>query len=375
MMSKRILVLILAAAVALVGVIGVSAQDDMDGMARVRVAHFSVDAPAVDVFVNGDAVLTGVPYPAMSGYLALPAGTYAVAVAPEGAGIEGAVIGPVDLEFAAGHDYTVAAIGQLADESFGPIVIDETMAFGMAMEAEMSMEPTAKVLVLHGISDAPAVDVALADGTILAEGLSFGAFTTLEVPAGEYPILVTASGDFETVVFDQLNPVNLAGDSLYFLAAIGTFPDNFNLFAQVTSTLTIAEIAVTAGSFETLVAALGAADLAGLMADPAAGPFTVFAPVDEAFAALPEGTIEALLADPSGALTDILLYHVVDGVALAEDVVMLDSVTTLQGSPITIEVVGDGVVLNGEVNVIITNLIASNGVIHVIDAVLLPPEG
>ena len=137
---------------------------------------------------------------------------------------------------------------------------------------------------------------------------------------------------------------------------------------------TIAEVATEAGSFNTLLAALTAADLAGIFADAEAGPFTVFAPTDDAFAALPEGTVEALLADPSGALTDILQYHVVDGAVMAETVVTLDSATTLFGEDVTIEVVDGGVVLNGTVNVVTTDIAASNGVIHVIDAVLLPPS-
>ncbi len=133
---------------------------------------------------------------------------------------------------------------------------------------------------------------------------------------------------------------------------------------------TIVDIAVADGRFTTLVAAVTAADLVDTLSGE--GPFTVFAPTDDAFAALPEGTVEALLNDIP-ALTDILLYHVVAGQALAADVVGLDSVTTVQGSDITIDVVDGGVVLNGSVNVIITDIVASNGVIHVVDAVLLPP--
>jgi uncharacterized surface protein with fasciclin (FAS1) repeats len=85
--------------------------------------------------------------------------------------------------------------------------------------------------------------------------------------------------------------------------------------------------------------------------------------------------VESLLEDPEGALTEILLYHVVDGIFLAEDVVTLESATTLQGQDITITVTDDGVILNDTVMVIITDIQASNGVIHVINAVLLPPEG
>ena len=133
----------------------------------------------------------------------------------------------------------------------------------------------------------------------------------------------------------------------------------------------IAEIAVEDGRFTTLVAALEAAGLVDTFAGE--GEFTVFAPVDDAFAALPEGTVEALLEDPEGALTNILLYHVIAGIVKAEDVIGLDVATTLLGENVTITVVDGEVFLNDTVKVIITDIIASNGVIHVIDAVLLPP--
>ena len=131
----------------------------------------------------------------------------------------------------------------------------------------------------------------------------------------------------------------------------------------------IVDTAIAAGGFETLVAAVQAADLVDTLKSD--GPFTVLAPTDDAFAALPEGTVEGLLADIP-ALTDILLYHVVEGAVLAETVVTLDSATTVQGSNVTIEIVDGNVVLNGMTMVIATDIEASNGVIHVIDGVLLP---
>jgi uncharacterized surface protein with fasciclin (FAS1) repeats len=134
---------------------------------------------------------------------------------------------------------------------------------------------------------------------------------------------------------------------------------------------TIVDIAVADGRFTTLVSALQAADLADTLAGE--GPFTVFAPTDEAFAKLPEGTIEALLEDIP-ALTDILLYHVVSGEVLAEDVVMLEEAETLLGEAVSIKVENGMVYLNEDVQVVITDILADNGVIHVIDSVLLPPE-
>jgi uncharacterized surface protein with fasciclin (FAS1) repeats len=118
------------------------------------------------------------------------------------------------------------------------------------------------------------------------------------------------------------------------------------------------------------VAALQAAGLDEALAGE--GSFTVFAPTDDAFAKLPAGTIDALLGDIP-ALTDILLYHVVDGKVMAQDVVGLDDAETLQGAAFMILIDGGTVKLNGDSNVIITDIEAFNGVIHVIDSVLLPP--
>ena len=132
----------------------------------------------------------------------------------------------------------------------------------------------------------------------------------------------------------------------------------------------IVDIAVGDGRFTTLVTALQAAELVETLSGD--GPFTVFAPTDDAFNKLPEGTIEALLADIL-ALTDILLYHVVSGEVLAEDVVMLEEAETLLGENVEIMVEGEAVKIN-DAQVIITDILADNGVIHVIDTVLLPPE-
>jgi transforming growth factor-beta-induced protein len=136
-----------------------------------------------------------------------------------------------------------------------------------------------------------------------------------------------------------------------------------------TGAQTIVDIAVADGRFTTLVAAVQAAGLAETLSSD--GPFTVFAPTDDAFAALPEGTVESLLENTE-LLTQILLYHVVPGSVLAEDVVELSSAETAAGIPVMIKV-EDGNVFINEAQVIITDIEASNGVIHVIDAVLLPP--
>jgi len=135
----------------------------------------------------------------------------------------------------------------------------------------------------------------------------------------------------------------------------------------------IVDTAVADGRFTTLAAALGAADLIDTLKGE--GPFTVFAPTDDAFAKLPEGTVETLLLPENlEQLKSILLYHVVSGKVMAADVVTLESADTVLGQVITIKVEDGKVYLNDMIEVIITDVEASNGVIHVIDAVLLPPQ-
>jgi uncharacterized surface protein with fasciclin (FAS1) repeats len=131
----------------------------------------------------------------------------------------------------------------------------------------------------------------------------------------------------------------------------------------------IVEIAVEDGRFTTLVTALEAADLVGTLNGE--GPYTVFAPTDDAFSQLPDGTVEALLGDiPT--LRNILLYHVVPGSVMASEVVSLDSADTASGEMVRITVDENKVMIN-DAQVIITDIKASNGVIHVIDRVILPP--
>jgi len=135
----------------------------------------------------------------------------------------------------------------------------------------------------------------------------------------------------------------------------------------------IVDTAVAAGDFKTLAAALDAAGLVQTLKGE--GPFTVFAPTDAAFAKLPAGTVEDLLKpENKDKLAAILTYHVVSGKMMASDVVGLDEAKTVNGKAVDIEVEGNSVKVNGA-NVTATDIAASNGVIHVIDTVILPPEG
>jgi uncharacterized surface protein with fasciclin (FAS1) repeats len=133
----------------------------------------------------------------------------------------------------------------------------------------------------------------------------------------------------------------------------------------------VVDTAAGAAQFKTLVTAVKAAELVETLKGD--GPFTIFAPTDEAFAKVPKETLDALLKDKA-ALTSVLTYHVVPGKVMAADVVKLDSAKTVQGTKIKIEIKDGTVTING-VKVIKTDIVCKNGVIHIIDGVLLPADG
>jgi len=145
-----------------------------------------------------------------------------------------------------------------------------------------------------------------------------------------------------------------------------------NTIAARTETRDIVDTAVAAGSFKTLASALAAADLVDSL--KGSGPFTVFAPTDEAFAKLPAGTIESLLQPENQAkLRRMLTYHVVPGKVMAADVVKMRSAKALSNDTLTIAALDGGVTVDGA-RVVKADIVATNGIIHVIDAVILPKD-
>jgi uncharacterized surface protein with fasciclin (FAS1) repeats len=367
------LLLIALSIVAVLGLVS-SASAATEQTTHIRIAHFVPDAPAVNIFVNGK--LSGIQtlkFNDISGWVELPAGSYSIAVVPDGQPIEKAIIGPAQFNLGAGQWLTVSAIGSVANNSLKAAVTNENF--------RPLPTGSARVTVFHAIEDAPAVDVILPDGKKLVSSLAFGRGATLEVPAGAYDLKVVPAGARNPVVID-LAGTALAAQNYYFVAAVnklaspnvalsvvslGQLTPLFNV-KNVTSK-TIAQIAVEDGRFTTLVTALKEANLVDTL--NGAGRFTVFAPTDAAFAKLPAGTLDAVLKDKN-LLSKILLYHVVGGEARASDVISLNSISAIQGGPINIEVKKDGVFLNGNIKITITDILATNGVIHVIDGVLLP---
>jgi len=151
--------------------------------------------------------------------------------------------------------------------------------------------------------------------------------------------------------------------------AVSLISVNAQDYTKKVTTKDIVTTAVDAGVFKTLVTALTEAGLIETLQGK--GPFTVFAPTDDAFAKLPKGTVEGLLKDKE-ALKKILLYHVVSGNVMSTDVVKLTEAATVEGSKIKIKV-KDGKVMINDAKVTTADVKASNGVIHIIDTVILPP--
>lgn len=163
-------------------------------------------------------------------------------------------------------------------------------------------------------------------------------------------------------------PKNLIISTVFFIATLIALPSAFAGSMGDHKSKDIVDTAVSAGSFNTLATALQAGDLVETL--KGSGPFTVFAPTDEAFAKLPEGTLEALLKDKDK-LRAILTYHVVPGKVMAAQVVTIDEAKTVNGKKIKVSKKDNGVQVD-KANVVKTDIVASNGVIHVIDTVLIP---
>jgi Domain of unknown function (DUF4397) len=215
------LVLALCAASLLALPVAAGAQS---GPAQVRVAHFSPDAPAVDVYVNGDRVLSGVEYKTVSDYLELPAGSYELAVRPAGAAAASDPVIEATAEVEGGNAYTVAAVGAL-DDIEGQILPDDLSAPAAGK---------AKVRVIHAAPEVPAVDVAVEGGPTLFEGAEFPAATDYaQVEAGTYPVQVTAAGGGDVLVEASL-PVK-AG-TISSVAAVGGAGKDAELLAIVDAT-------------------------------------------------------------------------------------------------------------------------------------------
>jgi uncharacterized surface protein with fasciclin (FAS1) repeats len=262
------------------------------------------------------------------------------------------------------HDTLEAAViaAELADDLSGPgpfTVFAPTDAAFAALPAgtieTLLADPTgtlAQILLYHVVAG-QALSTDLSDGQIIA---------TLQGQTVE--VTINADGVFINDAQVTVADITATNGVVHVIDAVLLPP-------APQPTTTVVDVIVNSDVHNTLEAAVVAAGLVETLSGT--GPFTVFAPTDAAFAALPAGTVETLLADPTGTLTQILLYHVVSAAALSTTLSDGQTITTLLGEDITVTIDANGVMINNA-TVVVADILTTNGVVHVIDAVLLPPS-
>lgn len=346
-----------------------------------RVAHFSPDTPGVDAFVDG--VLSGfsaLEFGQVTDWTPFPASTYQFAFAPQGSLIEEALYGPVEVVIPPGSWTTLAVLGSRATATLRIAVVDETMRNPLTSQ-------NARVTLFHTVEGGPDISLAVGQGIVLVDHVAYGDYTSLDMPAAEYDFQVddSATGRALAGLPDQ----TLLPGGNYLIAATGTTALPGMAMKAVTraqlDSLTDAQSEATAqsatgsadlltaaaadGRFTILLTAIEAAQLEDTLRG--AGPFTLLAPTDDAFAALPAGMMDTLLHNPT-ALRNLLLYHVVVGQFSSGELGAQDTIMTALGVPVVMTREDDLALLNDSVVFVGADIPASNGVIHAIDAVLVP---
>lgn len=357
-------------------------MEPMVGSAFVRVALLSSDMPEVDIYINGvlrgEASLSGGQ---VSDWSALPASTYDFTFVPQGGLLEDAIFGPVSVSVPADSWTTVVVLGSTAEATLQIALLNEDVTAPLEVG-------NARVTFFNAVEQAGALNVSFSEDLILFNNVDYGEFATLDVPTGDYNIMpMTISTP--TPLGTGLPNTTLEADAVYFIAVSGNALTPIVSIKQVTaaevealsaSILTptadpvamadsadVIDVLSVDGRFGELLAAVEMAGLTQMLRD--AETLTIFAPTDEAFAALPTGMVDTLAANPD-ALANLLLYHVV----LADVTFPVEAAPlTALGVPLPVDMSGPTPVLNGGAQVIETDRIVGNGRIHVIDAVLVPP--
>jgi uncharacterized surface protein with fasciclin (FAS1) repeats len=348
----------------LIGTFGVFTAHAQNESVFVRLAHLAYDIGEVDLLVDGQAA-SSADFGTVTRYFEGSAGTYQLAVVPTGQGIDAAVLGPADVPLEAGHTYTLAAVGQRADLSLSPLFIDETLTLQSS-----GVESASPILMLHAVSGGSAVDV-YNGSELVASQLGFGGYVAAAAPLGQFELRATPAGQPDATTLTQA-AIGVP-NNLLFLAVAGV-ADDYIVVASNASLLNAVEfMAGLSGSPLAVDTLLGAASAAGLN-DALAnqGPFTLFAPLESAFAAV---TID--FADAAG-LTNLLGYHIVPSYVssadIVDDLITNGSVTltAAQTETLTINNAEGRVLINGVAQLVAVDYYVRNGVIHFIDAVLMP---
>lgn len=376
--------------VGLFGQRGTPAQGHGDH-ALLRLAHFVADGPTVDVYVNDAVAMGDVEAASITDFMEVEPGTYSISAAPAGESMETAIIAPMDITVEAGHRYSVVVMGQAADNSISSQLLDETQ-----IVSEFDMTQGSVIIMANNIAGGPAVTY-YDDAIVHSENVGYGEIKMSFVPAENWDTgMATVADDPETVVFDFDSEVDGLGGfwepyTVYLFGMVGTYPGAmFEDYGLVDSHYTIAANAVellqafsglgltfdTNGEivyeFDMLLAAIEAAGLGEMLMGE--GPYTIFAPTNYAISQLPEGTIEAWMADPEQ-LATVLQNHVVMGDMTRDILLSGEPITTVAGGTLTFTEDAENFVLvaNGSVNVQDFDYPVGNGRVWFVDNMVLVP--
>lgn len=354
----------------LLNFLSVQAQGSpIEGMARLRVAHYVLDAPALTVTVDDNILTEGtLEFRGTAAHVDVTAGEATIRFQH---GNEVLAAGIVVLE--TNQDYTAALIGQVADSSVQVVLIPETELVAKVRDLA---NPASYAVLLHGISNGPTVDFTL-DGNMLRSGLRFGEYDVFSISAAPHDILVTFTDDPQSILFQNTGETPPGNDLLLLTVMVGNHPDQLDVTGAVSrlpdrSVLTFLQSAQDAegNGFNTLLEAIETAGLSELLATE--GAFTLFAPTDAAFAALPAETRELLFAYPE-ALRAVLMGHIVDDVFIMQEVTEPLILTSRQGTPIHLASVDTTLQVNEQATILFGSFpVVTNGNVIGIDQVLIP---
>jgi uncharacterized surface protein with fasciclin (FAS1) repeats len=350
--------------------LSINAQDATPPQARVRLANYVIDAEEIDFLLNGESIGT-LAFRAPAQHQPIYAGTHTLTVTL--VGDETTLIEPFTLELEPNHDYTLALIGQLADGSAQVLVLDETT---IVAEVRDLNNPASYAILLHGISDGPTVDFTM-DGETLMQNLSFGQYDVVTVTLEPHNILVTFSDDPSQILFQNNNEVSPSNDLLLLTVMVGAYPDNLDVTGAVSRLPDRNVLDFLAGypqdaehTFSILLEAIEIAGLTDTFTQE--GVYTLFAPTNSAFEALPQATRDLLFAYPD-ALKAVLLGHISPAIFTTRELTDSVTVETLGGTAVTIESTDTGLTINGNASLLFGGFpVVTNGNVIGIDQILIP---
>jgi uncharacterized surface protein with fasciclin (FAS1) repeats len=352
-----------------VSILSINAQDTTE-LARVRIANYVLDAEEIEFFLNGESIGT-LAFRTPAQHQPVNAGSHSLTVT--NVNEDTPLIEAVTLELIPNHDYTLAFIGQLADGSAQILMLDETAIVGDVRDLN---NPASYAILLHGISDGPTVDFSM-DGEILMQNLSFGQYDVVTVTLEPHNIVVTFSDDPSQVLFQNNNEVSPSNDLLLLTVMVGAYPDALDVTGAVSrlpnrNVIDFLESYPqdTGHTFSILLEAIETTGLTDTFTQE--GIYSLFAPTDAAFEALPQATRDLLFAYPD-ALKAVLLGHISPVIFTTRELTDVISVDTLGGTEVVIENTDAGLVINGNSSLLFGGFpVVTNGNVIGVSQVLIP---